>query len=239
MAPRSFSTAKTAIRVRTLGFSLVEIVLVVGILFLLAAMTAAVYARMKASARVQATTTAMGFLYNANLRYQQVVPLPLQDTDCARYFVDFNNNGVKDGTDRAMTSMEYFLLKTSDNPDCQAQLNFVPKDMLAPEQTATVGIRMLSPTNTAATNTLVKTGYVLVTIKDPWGTEFKYRSLSNATRINVDATVGEQDPAIPYSDYAFFASAGPDAQWGTLTAHDANQPGLHAGDNIYSFTAHQ
>ncbi len=214
------------------GFSLVEILVVVVIAALLAGITAAVYARMRVSAQRQATMAAMGFLYDANLRYQQMVPVALLDTDSAKYFIDFNNNGVKDGTDRAMTGMEYFIFRTWDNPDCQAQLNLMPQNMLVTERTATVKIL-------DAANGLVRSGYTLRTVVDPWGAELKYRSLSNATRINANASIGEQDPAIPYLDYAFFSSAGPDGLWGTLTAHDDQQPDASAKDNLYSFTAHQ
>ncbi len=199
---------------------------------LLAALATGAYARIRTSARVQASLAAMGFLCNANLRYQQVVPVPLLDTDSANYFVDFNNNGLRDGTDRAMTTMEYFIFRTSDNPDCQTQLNFVPQNMLVSVQTAAV--KVLDPANG-----MVKNGYILKTVVDAWGTELKYRNLSNATRINADATVGEQDAAIPYSTYAFFSSAGPDTRWGALTNHDPEHPDSDAKDNLYSFTAHQ
>jgi len=221
------------------GFSALELLVALTIILAVMGISAAVYARMRSAAKSQSAMTAMGPLCDASLRYQQIVPLPLQDRDAGLYFVDFNNNGIKDGSDRTLTSMEYFLLRTSEVPDCQAQLNFVPKDMMITEQTATVGIRFLSPANTASANTLIKAGYTLKTVLDPWGTELKFRSLSNATLLNLDASVGEKDAAIPYADYPFFASAGPDGLWGALTAHDVNQPNRDAKDNLYSFTAHQ
>ena len=49
----------------------------------------------------------------------------------------------------------------------------------------------------------------------------------------------EKDAAIPYADFPFFSSAGPDGLWGVLAAHDVNQPDSDAKDNLYSFTAHQ
>lgn len=227
------------------GFTTLELLIVIGIIVAVLAISVAVYARMRVAAKSQAAMTSMGFLCNAALRYQQIVPIPLLDRDAGLYFVDFNGNGVKDGADRTLTPMEYFLLRTSETPDCLAQLAFVPRDMQVAETlpgTATpavVNICLLSPANTPSANTLLKTGYALKTVKDLWGNEIKFRSLSNATLINLDASVGEQDAAIPYADFPFFASAGPDGRWGALSGHDANLPDADAKDNLYSFAAHQ
>lgn len=202
---------------RSAAFSLLEILLVFAVLLILMLLSLRIRGSWKTTAEKQSCTTAMACLRNASRTYDQVIPVPLNNADASGYFVDLASNGTKN---RALTPMEYFVFQVGGVPAAAAQMDRATPTMLVTEQPQLVQIwKGNSP------GVLMRTGYLLRTVKDPWGTELKYRASS------VAAT--EADPALPASASVYFASAGPDLLWGTLTNHDAAQPDDDAKDNIY------
>lgn len=199
------------------GFGLVELLIVMVILLILVLITLRIRSRWKETSEIQACTASMAFLRNAAKLYEQAIPVPLKDSDASGYFVDLAGNGTKN---RPLTPMEYFIFRASGVPGCQAQLERLPETMFVTEQTPPVQVWKGN-----APGVLMRGGYVFKTVVDPWGRELKYRASS--------AAATEADPAMPAFDYAYFASAGPDGLWGTLTGHDASQRDDDAADNIY------
>lgn len=213
------------------GFTLVEILITMSIVTVLIGLSVSFAYMAKIWAAERATMTAIGFLHNASLRYNQTIPIPLSDKDAATYAVN-TGSGL-----RPMTSMEYFLYRTAEIPDCVDQLQHLPKELYV----AVVPNNDGSPTTfnivlAADPSSVVKNAYPLKTVKDANGIELKYCARASAAD---PVTVPPFDAAMPYAEFPYFASAGRDKSWGTLADHDAGRPDAEAKDNVYSFTEHQ
>lgn len=73
---------------------------------------------------------------------------------------------------------------------------------------------------------VVMDGNNIDTINDPWGIELRY------------TTGGDVNAGLPLRRAPYFASAGPDGEWGTIDSdNEPNSDG--ADDNIYSFDLDQ
>lgn len=221
---------KTGYRSIRAGFTMVELLIVICIAVVLVGLALIWTARALLWSKERATMASLGYLHNAALRYNQAMPIALSDKDAILYQV---NTG---GGPRPLSSMEYFVLRAADIPDCAAQIEKVGRNFYVPVVPAADGSAAKFDIYVVATGALYRSQHPLMTVKDFKGTELKYCARASATD---PVTVPPFDAAMAYSEYPYFASAGRDEAWGGLTNHDVAQPDANAKDNLYSFTEHQ
>ncbi|MGB1123954.1 MAG: type II secretion system protein [Phycisphaeraceae bacterium] len=175
------------------GFSLIEILVVVSIIALLVGIGTAVGVKMTAAARVEQTRAMMEGLLAANDEYKA-----LQGQDIATF-------GPVPGSIYTVGGTERYIAMCSKIKSCDEIVNAA---LLSGSKESNE--RLVRDDNSNNVNS----------IYDRWGTEIEYRQSNDQTGDLSYSPLGDAmkrvaNNLLPLSRSPFFASAGPDKQWGT------------------------
>lgn len=237
---------------RRAGYTLLEILACVSIIFALAGLLLGLGVYAQNWSKNRNTTTAMAYLHNASLIYSRAMGAPVPDIESSNYFAA---NTPSQPLVR-LTPMAFFLWRMKSLPDCTAQIDRVPDSLRAPVLNAAgnplvdadgnlMKVNIYFQENAADTPLLMATNYALETLNDAWGQELQY--CAHAATSDLPERKLKLKEFMPYAAFPYFASAGKDGKWGAFPdrqppskpADEVKADEAKTKDNIYSMTENQ
>ncbi|MGB0768931.1 MAG: type II secretion system protein [Phycisphaeraceae bacterium] len=177
---------------RSSGFSLVELLVVISIIGLLVAIGATVAVQMSKEGRKQQMRAMMDGMLGANDEFKAVRE-QANINHTTSYPINWDAIGGG-----SLSSSERFVLACSQIKACEEILLAAIRS-----GTSQAFDRMYQDSDGDTVNNLI----------DWWGTEIEYRSFNDGNGTGPSTNVDNDD--LPISKQPFFASAGPDKTWGT------------------------